>query len=84
MLSGGENLSWSGGNVVDSGSNGRWHKSSVTAKASPGAAFMSIGASANKLAGGDPLWVDDFQWTYTPVQSGIAELLGQGKPRHGQ
>ncbi|WP_207306761.1 LysM peptidoglycan-binding domain-containing protein [Xanthomonas oryzae] len=74
MLAGGENLSWSGGNVVDNGSKGRWHQSSVTAKAPPGAAFMSIAASANKLAGGDPLWVDDFQWTYTPVSSGIAEL----------
>ncbi|WP_434989646.1 LysM peptidoglycan-binding domain-containing protein [Xanthomonas melonis] len=74
MLPGGLGSSWSAGNVVDSGSNGRWHKSSVTATVPPGAVFMSIGASANKAAGGDPLWVDDFQWTYTPVESGIKEL----------
>ncbi|MFC0156152.1 LysM peptidoglycan-binding domain-containing protein [Xanthomonas dyei] len=74
MLPGGLGSSWSSGNVVDSGSGGAWHKSSVTAEVPPGAAFMTIGASANKRAGGDPLWVDDFQWTYTPVEPGIKEL----------
>ncbi|MCC8444339.1 hypothetical protein LN449_17695 [Xanthomonas cannabis] len=74
MLPGGLGSSWSSGNVVDSGSGGAWHKSSVTATVPPGAAFMTIGASANKGAGGDPLWVDDFQWTYTPVEPGIKEL----------
>ncbi|WP_242629191.1 hypothetical protein [Xanthomonas oryzae] len=71
MLPGGEDASWLGGNVVDSGSGGAWHKSSLTATVPPGPAFMAIGASANKAAGGDPLWVDDFQWTYPPVESGI-------------
>ncbi|WP_164735850.1 RHS repeat protein [Xanthomonas citri pv. glycines] len=74
MLPGGLGSSWSSGNVVDSGSGGAWHKSSVTATVPPGAAFMTIGASALKRAGGDPLWVDDFQWTYTPVEPGIKEL----------
>ncbi|MFB9111577.1 LysM peptidoglycan-binding domain-containing protein [Xanthomonas arboricola pv. corylina] len=74
MLPGGLGSSWSSGNVVDSGSGGAWHKSSVTATVPPGAAFMTIGASADKAAGGDPLWVDDFQWTYTPVEPGIKEL----------
>ncbi|WP_274397266.1 hypothetical protein [Xanthomonas cucurbitae] len=74
MLPGGLGSSWSSGNVVDSGSDGRWHQSSVTATVPPGAAFMTIGASALKGAGGDPLWVDDFQWTYTPVEPGIKEL----------
>ncbi|WP_349812608.1 LysM peptidoglycan-binding domain-containing protein [Xanthomonas arboricola] len=74
MLPGGLGSSWSSGNVVDSGSGGAWHKSSVTATVPPGAAFMTIGASALKGAGGNPLWVDDFQWTYTPVEPGIKEL----------
>ncbi|HBK45722.1 MAG TPA: LysM domain protein, partial [Xanthomonadaceae bacterium] len=65
MLPGGEGISWSGGNVINSGSNGQWKKSSVSVVVPEGAAYMAIGASANKKPG-HPLWVDDFQWTYSP------------------
>jgi YD repeat-containing protein len=63
-LPGGEEHTYSGGNIVSSGSNGEWKKSSRTATVPPGAAFMSIAASANKHAGGFALFVDDFQWSY--------------------
>ncbi|WP_267125761.1 DUF6531 domain-containing protein, partial [Xanthomonas sacchari] len=64
MLPGGEDKSWSGGNLVDSGSNGEWKKSSVTVKVPPGAAYMGIGASAKKNPGA-ALNVDDFTWGLT-------------------
>ncbi|KWS05174.1 Rhs-family protein [Lysobacter capsici AZ78] len=66
MLLGGEGLSWAGGNLVDSGSNGNWHPSSVTATVPPGAVTMAIAVSAKKNSN-DPLWVDDFRWSYEPV-----------------
>ncbi|WP_053069728.1 DUF6531 domain-containing protein [Xanthomonas sp. NCPPB 1128] len=69
MLPGGEDKSWSAGNLIDSGSNGEWKKSSVTVKVPAGAAYMGIGASAKKNPGA-ALNVDDFTWGLTSDGTG--------------
>ncbi|MET4726717.1 YD repeat-containing protein [Lysobacter enzymogenes] len=71
-LPGGEGRTFVGGNIVNSGSGGRWHPSSVTATVPPGAVYMSIAASAKKSSN-KPLWVDNFSWSYQPVDGSGGE-----------
>lgn len=52
------------GNMIDSGSGGRWHQSKLLATVPHGAVTMAIAAYAYRSGGGDPLWVDDFAWSY--------------------
>ncbi|WND81030.1 hypothetical protein [Lysobacter capsici] len=53
------------GNMVTDGSGGAWHLSSLSALAPPNAAYMKIGGVAYRTSGNDPLWMDDFRWTFS-------------------
>lgn len=66
-------ISTSTGNMVDSGSGGAWHQSTVTAVAPAGAAGARIAATAFRAVGGDPMWLDAFSWNYVfqPGQTGL-------------
>jgi hypothetical protein len=55
-------LSYSDGNLVDSGSNQHWKQSSVAAVAPAGAAFARFVVYAFRTSGGDELWVDNCTW----------------------
>lgn len=63
----------SAGGIINSGSGGQWHQSVVTAVAPAGAAFVRIGASANRVAQNLPAWFDHFTWNY--VSEGVPEGL---------
>jgi len=64
-------ISTSTGNSVSDGAVGIWKESTVSATAPAGAAFVSIGVSANN--DWTPLWADNFQWNY--VQGSAASLI---------
>jgi len=51
------------GNMVDSGSGGKWHSSDVTGTAPPNAVFAQVGVAGYNNSG-DPLYVDAVQWNY--------------------
>ncbi|UOF15325.1 hypothetical protein IEQ11_01265 [Lysobacter capsici] len=53
------------GNMFTSGSGGAWHPSSLSALVPPGAAYMKIGGVAYRTSGNDPLWMDDFRWSFS-------------------
>lgn len=72
MLPGGEGRSFTGGNIVNDGSGGRWHPSRVSTTVPAGAVFMRLAASARKDSS-SPLWVDDFAWSYQPAGDGGSE-----------
>lgn len=55
-------ISYSSGNLVDSGSNSHWHQSSVTAVAPATAAKARIVGYAFRNSGGNALWMDNFTW----------------------
>jgi hypothetical protein len=57
-----ELISYSSGNLVDSGSNQHWKQSSVAAVAPAGAAFARFSVYAFRTSGGDELWVDNCSW----------------------
>jgi len=59
----GAQLSPSQGNVISSGSGGKWGKSSVTAKAPEGASFVAIAGTCTKNSGSS-MWLDTFSWDY--------------------
>jgi hypothetical protein len=56
-------ISYDAGNTVDSGSGGDWGRSSVTAAAPAGSAFVAVGISCAKNSGFS-MWVDDVEWDY--------------------
>ena len=60
-------LGWDVGNIVNSGSNGNWHKSSITMQVPPGAAYMAIGGAANKQTNHE-LWLDRFEWNFQQLE----------------
>jgi len=53
------------GNMVTDGSGGAWHLSTLSALAPPNAAYMKIGGVAYRTTGNDPLWMDDFRWSFS-------------------
>lgn len=55
-------ISYSSGNLVDSGSNQNWKQSSVTGIAPATAAKARIVAYGFRNSGGNALWVDNFTW----------------------
>lgn len=57
-----ELISFSSGNLIDSGSNQTWKQSSVTGVAPAGAAFARFSVYAERSGGGDELWVDNCTW----------------------
>jgi YD repeat-containing protein len=69
-------ISTSQGNMVDSASNGNIYDSRVTVKVPPGAVFMSIGATAFRSGGGDPVFVDNFTWGAAPNNGDLANAAG--------
>ncbi|MGH8464813.1 MAG: LysM peptidoglycan-binding domain-containing protein, partial [Pseudomonas sp.] len=61
------NLMWADqGNMVDSASGGAVYESRLTKQVPWGAVFMSIGATAYRSGGGDPLFIDNFTWGAMP------------------
>jgi len=50
------------GNMV---TNGGWRPSTLVATAPPGAAYMKIGGVAYRNGGNDPLWMDEFRWSFS-------------------
>lgn len=66
MIPGGEGISYSGGNLIRSGSNGAWHTSSVTAQSNAvGVATVAVGFSANRKKQNKLARVDNFTWNHT-------------------
>lgn len=63
MLPGGEGVSYDGGNLIRSGSNGAWHTSEVTAS-SEQAATVAVGFSANRKKQNKLARVDNFTWDH--------------------
>jgi hypothetical protein len=57
-----ELISFSSGNLIQSGSNQNWKQSSITAVAPAGAAFARFSVFAFRTSGGDELWVDNCTW----------------------
>lgn len=60
------------GNLIDSGSDGEYKTSTVTAAAPPGAAFVAVRCVAFGN-GSQPVFVDSFVWNY--VSSGVGGLI---------
>ena len=56
------------GNLVDDGSNGAWHLSSVSGTAPAGAAFAGLSVTGYNLSN-DPLYVDGARWDYQYLPS---------------
>lgn len=52
------------GNVVNDGSGGAWHASTVTAVAPANARFAKLAVHVNRVGDNDPLWVDNVEWDY--------------------
>lgn len=61
----GKTLSFDGGNIVRSGSNGAWHASTVTAKAPAGAFNVAFAISANRKRQNKRLWADKATWNHS-------------------
>ena len=57
------------GNVVNDGSGGAWHRSSVSDVAPADAGLVGIAAHANRVGENKPLWIDDFQWDYSTLSA---------------
>lgn len=57
-------ISRSEGNLVDSGSNNDWKKSTVTGVAPATAAYMRVAGYAFRASGGEYLYLDQFTWSY--------------------
>jgi len=65
MIPGGEGISFNGGNLIRSGSNGAWHTSSVTAGSNnPNAKTVAVGFSANRKKQNKLARVDNFVWNH--------------------
>lgn len=73
MLPGGEGASYSGGNLIKSGSGGAWYTSTVTAS-SASAATVAIGFSANRKKQNKSARVDNFTWNHTYSVGTIEEF----------
>ncbi len=66
MIPGGEGVSFNGGNLIRSGSNGAWHTSSVTAQSNNSAVRnVAVGFSANRKKQNRLARVDNFTWDHT-------------------
>lgn len=63
------------GNVVDSGSNGEWKRSSVSARAPGSAAYFRIAGKCYLEGSGQPLWLDKFTLSYTPTTPAGTDLI---------
>lgn len=63
MLPGGEGVSFTGGDLIRSGSNGEWKTSTVTG-ASREAAMVAIGFSCNRRKQNKLARVDNFTWNH--------------------
>lgn len=50
------------GNLVDNGSGGAWHQSTVTFAAPANTAFVRVACSGFRSAQNLPMWVDNFAW----------------------
>lgn len=60
------------GNIVNSGSGGAWHTSTVTATAPANTAFVRLATRINRIGENDPLWVDAFEWNkISQAQTGL-------------
>lgn len=55
-------ISYSSGNLVNTGSNQHWKQSTITAAAPATAAKARIVGYAFRNSGGDELWMDQFTW----------------------
>ncbi|KWS06277.1 Rhs-family protein [Lysobacter capsici AZ78] len=69
------------GNMVTSGG---WLPSTLVATAPPGAAYMKIGGVAYRNSGNDPLWMDEFRWSFSaPNGEFFAGDTGWTNKEHG-
>ncbi|CAB1282953.1 Phage tail fiber protein [Xylella phage Cota] len=65
MVPGGEGISWTGGTLIRSGSNGEWRTSDVTGASShPNVATVAVGFSANRKKQNKLCRVDNFTWNH--------------------
>lgn len=60
------------GNIVNDGSGGAWHQSSVTASAPALTAFVRIAIRMNRFGQNNPFWVDSVEWDkISQAQAGL-------------
>ena len=71
------------GTVINSGSGGAWAQSTVTAVAPAGAAFVRIGAAANRIGQNLPAWFDNFTWNYTDAATPAGLVYKAVQPASG-
>lgn len=65
MVPGGEGISWTGGTLIRSGSNGEWRTSDVTGASNhPSVATVAVGFSANRKKQNRLCRVDNFTWNH--------------------
>jgi hypothetical protein len=55
-------ISAAAGNVVNDGSGGAWHQSSVTVSTPANTAYVRIGGAGNRIGENDSAWMDTFEW----------------------
>jgi hypothetical protein len=70
------------GNNINSGSNGQYKKSTVTATAPATTAYVRIGALCRLESASKSVWVDTFVWDYAyqPEQDGLIFRAVQASP----
>lgn len=68
-------ISESAGTLISSGSDGTFQQLSVTGTAPALAAFVAIGAYAERSGGSDPAWVDAFTWDYVAAPTTLGLIF---------
>ena len=71
------------GNNVNSGSGGAWKKSTVSAVAPAGTAFVRIAGHGTRAGDNKPLWIDSFAWDLTAPDPNDALIYKAVQPRAG-
>lgn len=76
LVPGGEDISWSGGNLIRQGAPGQWLTSSAHARSNhPNVATVRLGFSINRKRQNHPAWVDNFTWDHEYIVGSDLDLL---------